>query len=157
MEAIAVINQKGGVGKSTTAHAVGAGLSLRGFRVLYVDLDSQGNLTYTLGADTEGITVMDVLRNQAPVREAVRIHQEDLPLSMRPYIPSLEKGPPEPLQGGRRTPQDRLFFPRGMEIPLSPKKSILRHPGGAGGTVRSPESMSGVNMAGRQAKYRETE
>lgn len=84
MEAIAVINQKGGVGKSTTAHAVGAGLSLRGFRVLYVDLDSQGNLTYTLGADTEGITVMDVLRNQAPVREAVRkVEQGDLIPSSR--------------------------------------------------------------------------
>jgi len=79
MNSIAVINQKGGVGKSTTAHAVGAGLSLRGFRVLYVDLDAQGNLSYTLGVDTEGITVMDILRNQAPVREAVRkVEQGDV-------------------------------------------------------------------------------
>lgn len=91
MEAIAVINQKGGVGKSTTAHAVGAGLSLRGFRVLYVDLDAQGNLSYTLGADTEGITVMDILRNQAPVREVVRkVEQGDVipssPARARPYF-----------------------------------------------------------------------
>lgn len=40
-EVIAVINQKGGVGKSTTALALGAGLRLRDFKVLYVDLDSQ--------------------------------------------------------------------------------------------------------------------
>lgn len=72
MKAISVINQKGGVGKSTTAHAVGAGLSLRGFHVLYVDLDAQGNLSYSLGAGTEGITVMDILRNHAPVQEAIR-------------------------------------------------------------------------------------
>ena len=44
-EIIAVSNQKGGVGKSTTANALGAGLALRGFRVLYVDLDAQGNLS----------------------------------------------------------------------------------------------------------------
>ena len=47
---IGVVNQKGGVGKSTTAHALGAGLSLKGFKILFVDLDAQGNLTHTLGA-----------------------------------------------------------------------------------------------------------
>jgi len=51
MEIIAVINQKGGVGKSTTALALGAGLSLKGFKVLFVDIDAQGNLTYTLKID----------------------------------------------------------------------------------------------------------
>ena len=45
---IVVINQKGGVGKSTTAQALGAGLAARGQRVLYVDLDAQGNLSDTL-------------------------------------------------------------------------------------------------------------
>lgn len=50
MNVIAVINQKGGVGKSTTALAVGAGLRKAGKSVLFVDLDPQGNLTYTLKA-----------------------------------------------------------------------------------------------------------
>ena len=44
-------NQKGGVGKTTTTAAVAAGLRRRGFGVLAVDLDPQGNLSFCLGAD----------------------------------------------------------------------------------------------------------
>ena len=47
----AIVNQKGGVGKSTTAHALGAGLAIRGQRVLLIDLDQQANLSYALGVD----------------------------------------------------------------------------------------------------------
>ena len=44
---IAVINQKGGVGKTTTAHAIGAWLQIKKKqKVLFIDLDQQGNLTY---------------------------------------------------------------------------------------------------------------
>ena len=50
METIAIINQKGGVGKTTTAGAVAAGLHRRGYSVLMVDLDAQGNLTAATGA-----------------------------------------------------------------------------------------------------------
>jgi len=46
---IAVANQKGGTGKSTTAHNLGANLARQGKKVLVVDLDSQGNLTMCLG------------------------------------------------------------------------------------------------------------
>ena len=64
MEVIAVINQKGGVGKSTTVHAIGAGLILKGYRVLYIDLGAQGNLSYTLRADTNGLTAMELLQKK---------------------------------------------------------------------------------------------
>ena len=71
---IAIINQKGGVGKSTTASAIGAGLLLRGLRVLFVDLDAQGNLSYSLGADATGLTglsSLDVLEGRAEALKAV--------------------------------------------------------------------------------------
>lgn len=69
---IAIINQKGGVGKSTTALALAAGLRLRGQRVLSVDLDAQGNLSYSMGADGEGASVYDALRGEAQLSEVLR-------------------------------------------------------------------------------------
>src|SRR5437588_2134867 len=50
---IAVANQKGGVGKTTTTANLGAALALRGGRVLLVDLDPQGNLTSAFGLDKD--------------------------------------------------------------------------------------------------------
>lgn len=78
MEVIAVINQKGGVGKSTTVHAIGAGLTLKGYRVLYIDLDAQGNLSYTLGADTSGLTAMELLQKKSPQATIQRTGQGDI-------------------------------------------------------------------------------
>ena len=53
MKVITVTNQKGGVGKTTTAHILSVGLVRKGFRVLAVDTDPQTNLTYTSGAEPE--------------------------------------------------------------------------------------------------------
>lgn len=61
MRTIAIVNQKGGVAKTTTALAVGGVLHRLGERVLYVDLDSQCNLTGALGADSEAAGTMDLL------------------------------------------------------------------------------------------------
>lgn len=54
MKTIAIISRKGGVGKTSTAHALGAGLMKRGKKVLFIDLDSQANLSYTLKAQPKG-------------------------------------------------------------------------------------------------------
>ena len=66
-------NQKGGVGKSTTAVSLGAALAEMGRRVLVVDLDPQGNASTGLGIrhDARRVTVYDVLASDAPIMEAV--------------------------------------------------------------------------------------
>jgi len=62
MITVAIVNQKGGVGKTCTASALGAGLACRGYKVLFVDLDAQQNLSYTIGADPRGKTIADLLQ-----------------------------------------------------------------------------------------------
>ncbi len=54
MRVISVVSRKGGVGKTTTAANLAAGLALDGLRVLAVDADSQGHLSVALGVDAPG-------------------------------------------------------------------------------------------------------
>lgn len=56
---ITVVNQKGGVGKSTISQFTGNELSARGYEVLFIDLDPQGNLSYSLG-----INILELENNQ---------------------------------------------------------------------------------------------
>jgi chromosome partitioning protein len=69
----AVVNQKGGVGKTTTAVNLAAYMALAGARVLLVDLDPQGNATSGLGIDRNRVkmSAYDVLIEEMPVTEAV--------------------------------------------------------------------------------------
>jgi chromosome partitioning protein len=70
---LAVANQKGGVGKTTTVHSLGSALAERGRNVLLVDLDPQACLTYSLGLRAEDLagSLHGVLVNQQPVEEVV--------------------------------------------------------------------------------------
>jgi chromosome partitioning protein len=71
--AIAIFNQKGGVGKSTTASSLMAVLKERGERVLGIDIDSQGHLTKLCGINTKGEnTVMELLAEEASFDETVK-------------------------------------------------------------------------------------
>lgn len=69
---IAITNQKGGVGKTTTASALICGLHERGARVLGIDLDPQGNLGFTLGLDIGNcVTIYEVLKGTVPIERAI--------------------------------------------------------------------------------------
>ena len=70
---LAIINQKGGVGKSTTAINLSAALGERGKQVLLVDLDPQGNTTSGFAIDKGQIKhcIYDVLLNDAPIEQAI--------------------------------------------------------------------------------------
>lgn len=77
---LAFANQKGGVAKTTTTLSIAAALGERGRRVLVVDMDPQGALTYSMGIDPDALeeTVNDVLVRRLPVEKVVISKEFDL-------------------------------------------------------------------------------
>lgn len=79
MRALAILNQKGGVGKTTTAVNVSAALAREGKRVMLIDLDPQAHATLNLGIELEDgdASVYDVIAGQRSVMEALRYVTEN--------------------------------------------------------------------------------
>lgn len=73
MKVIAVANQKGGVGKTTTSHALSARLCKLGFKVLAIDLDPQGNLSSAFGVDNYNKpTIYNLMKNEVTAKEVLQ-------------------------------------------------------------------------------------
>ncbi|MFY0697126.1 MAG: ParA family protein [Balneola sp.] len=76
MKTIALTNQKGGVGKTTSTINIGAGLAKLGKKVLLIDLDPQANLTYSLKMHSNRMekTIYHTLKGKAKAHEAIVKH-----------------------------------------------------------------------------------
>jgi len=80
MRTIAFMNQKGGVGKTTTAVNVGAAIARRGKRVCMIDLDPQAHLTINYGLELpeDAVTVYDVLVGDSSLADAAKAQAENI-------------------------------------------------------------------------------
>jgi chromosome partitioning protein len=86
----ALVNQKGGVGKTTTAVNLGAYIAAKGKRVLLIDLDPQANATSSLGIDKSKVPVStyDTLINNTPLSKLIQLTKR-VRLDLAPSSPSL--------------------------------------------------------------------
>ena len=80
MRTIAFMNQKGGVGKTTTAVNVGEAVARRGKRVCMIDLDPQAHLTINYGLELpeDAVTIYDVLVGESSLADAAKAHAENI-------------------------------------------------------------------------------
>lgn len=76
MRVLTIANQKGGIAKTTTTTNIAAGLHRAGKKVLLVDLDTQGDLTYNVGAVEPRRSLAQVINGTADINEVIQQHTE---------------------------------------------------------------------------------
>lgn len=114
---IAIVNQKGGVGKTTTSINLSASLGLLGRKVLVVDLDPQGNATTGVGVDKRGIngSIYEVMTMKMPVEDAI-IKTKSVNLSIIPAYLNLAGVDMELLELERKYKDTDKKFNRVMRL-----------------------------------------
>jgi len=112
---IAITNQKGGVGKTTTAINLGAKLKKLDKRVLFIDMDPQCSLTYAIGAEVGYPGVMELLTGQASADRLIMQTDEGDLLCANPNLSSLDQTLTQPgreyrLKQGLMSIRDRYDY-----------------------------------------------
>jgi len=72
MKIISIINQKGGIAKSSTVNVLSEGLTLKKYKTLAIDLDPQCNLTYSMGGDFNNSSIFEVLSGKAKAKDVIQ-------------------------------------------------------------------------------------
>ena len=114
---IAIVNQKGGVGKTTTSINLSASLGILGKKVLMVDLDPQGNSTTGVGLDKRGInsSIYEVLTMKASITDAI-VKTKSVNLSVIPAYLNLAGVEMELIELERQYRDSNLKFNRVMRL-----------------------------------------
>lgn len=114
---IAIVNQKGGVGKTTTSINLSAALGILGKRVLMIDLDPQGNATTGVGVDKRDISssIYEVLTMKTPIEKAI-VKTKSANLSIIPAYLNLAGAEMELLEIERKYRENNVKFNRVMRL-----------------------------------------
>ena len=114
---IAIVNQKGGVGKTTTSINLSASLGVLGKKVLMIDLDPQGNATTGVGVDKRNIgsSIYEVLTMKAPIEQAI-VKTKSVNLSVIPAYLNLAGVEMELIELERKYRESNTKFNRVMRL-----------------------------------------